>query len=113
MRTTVQLLFSGCMLFPGGFMQAGDATELRLVVNVSNLAGFDGPTIVSAEQIVAVGDGDRRHGVLLGERHDLVDLVRAFGERIRGADLEMDEIGDGHGPLWPPHLVESEAGFRV
>ena len=27
-----------------------------------------------AEQVAAVGDGDRRHGVVLGERHDLVTL---------------------------------------
>jgi len=52
MTTTIQRLFFSCILFPGGFVQAGDATELRLVVNVSNLAGFDRATITSAEQIV-------------------------------------------------------------
>jgi hypothetical protein len=45
-----------------------------------------------AEQVVAVGDRDRRHRVLLGERDDPVDLVRPLRERIGGPHLQMDEI---------------------
>src|SRR5207253_8156742 len=62
-----------------------------------------------AEEIVAVGYGDRGHRLVLGERHDLVELVRSFGERIGRADFQMDEIGDSHAPLLRSHLVENEA----
>ena len=31
-----------------------------------------------------------------GQRHDGIDLVRPFRERIGGTDLEMNEIGNGH-----------------
>src|SRR5262249_5948901 len=58
----------------------------------------------SAEQVVAVGDGDRRHCLLLGERHDPVGLVRALSERIGGTGFEMDESGDGHAALSPSIL---------
>jgi hypothetical protein len=57
-----------------------------------------------AKQVVAVGDGDSRHRLLLGQGHDLLDLVRALGERIGGTDFEMYEIGDGHGALSPSIL---------
>ena len=49
-----------------------------------------------AEQIAGVGDGDRRHGLGAAQRHDLVDLERALGQRIGGVDAEMDEIGVRH-----------------
>ncbi len=51
-----------------------------------------------AEEVVAIGDGNRRHRLALGERDDLVDLVRPLGERVGGTNLQMDEISDGHGP---------------
>src|SRR5262249_50211111 len=38
-----------------------------------------------AEEIVAIGHRYSRHRLLLGKRHDLVDLVRAFGKRVGGA----------------------------
>ena len=50
------------------------------------------------EQVVPVRDGDGRHRLSLGQRHDGIDLVRPFRERIGGTDLEMNEIGNGHVP---------------
>jgi hypothetical protein len=67
------------------------------------------PTIGWMPALAAYWENSSAHGVLLGERHDLVDLVRAFGERIGGTDFQMDEISEGHPPLWLPYLVENEA----
>ena len=65
-----------------------------------------------AEEIVAVRNRDSRHGLRLGERHDGVDLVRTFGERIGGTDFEMDEIGDGHPPSSPSILWKVRRSAR-
>jgi hypothetical protein len=103
-----QQLAGGCnaalLLAPDGEVDADDRLDAGLG---RVLREFE-----RAEQVVAVGDGDRRHPRLLGQRDDLVDLVRAFGERIGGTNFQMDEISDGHAPLWLPHLVENEARIR-
>jgi hypothetical protein len=49
-----------------------------------------------AEQIARVRDGDRRHALLGGELHQILDLDGAFRERIGGMDPEMDEVAMGH-----------------
>ena len=74
--------------------QAEIATDDRLHAALGGILG----KFQRAEEVVAVGDGDRRHRLALGERDDLVDLVRPLGERVGGTNLEMDEISDGHGP---------------
>src|SRR5690348_4537592 len=63
MSKTTGLLFAGCMLFHGGLVQPGDATEPAVVVEVYNTAGFEEATIASAERIVT--DMFRRFGVEL------------------------------------------------
>src|SRR3954453_11663366 len=52
-----------------------------------------------AEQVAGIGDGDRRHILLLAELDQLLDLDRSFGERIGGVDAQVDEIGNRHGVL--------------
>lgn len=92
MSRTVRLLVAGSVLFQGGFVKAGDATELALVVKVYNRAGFDEATIASAEQIVT--DVFQRFGVALAWERAVDD---------RGADSGLD--AEGRRPdLWI-HLV--------
>ncbi len=49
-----------------------------------------------AEQVVGVGDRDRRHAVLPAQIGDLAGAQRALGQRIGGVDAEVDEIGVAH-----------------
>ena len=93
--TTMQRLFFGCMLFPGGIVKAEDATELRLVVNVSNLAGFDRATITSAEQIVT--GSFRRLGIEVAWQRAV-----SIGDLDAGADAEGRARRVGQpGPYYP------------
>jgi hypothetical protein len=92
MSKSVRLLFAGCMLFQGGFVKAGDATESTVVVEVYNPAGFEEATIASAERIVS--NIFRRLGVeLVWERE------AAVGRLDSGPDEE------GRRPDFEIHLV--------
>lgn len=105
MRKTVQLLFAGCILLHGGFVQADDATALCLVVEVRNLAGFDEPTIRSAEQIVNgifhglgvqvtwqaavhVGRVDAGPGTKAGRPDVWINLIPVTAARMSGDNYE-------------------------
>ena len=64
-----------------------------------------------AEEIAGVGHGDRRHGLRLAERDQLLQLDRALGERIGGVDAEMDEIGVRHAAGF--HRVGRESALVI
>jgi hypothetical protein len=59
-----------------------------------------------AEQIVGVGDRDRRHAVQLAELDQFLDPDRALGQRVGGVDPKMDEIGMRHGMTIPWHVLK-------
>ncbi len=44
-----------------------------------------------AEQVVGVGDRERRHGVGLGELGERLDGQRALAQRVGAVDVEVDE----------------------
>src|SRR3546814_4460346 len=55
----------------------------------------------SAEEIAAVGDGNRRHAVLGAELYEILRPDRALAQREGGVDPKMDEIGMRHGDRIP------------
>jgi hypothetical protein len=67
MKKGLCCLFTGGMLFCGGAVPAIGAVELRLVVRVDNLAGFDATTVAGAERIVT--SVFHRLGVQLAWQH--------------------------------------------
>ena len=50
-----------------------------------------------AEQVAAVGDRHRRHGVALAQRDQIGNLDRALEQRIGGMDAQVNESGVRHG----------------
>ena len=48
-----------------------------------------------AEQVVGVGDGQRRHAVGACEGRQLADRHRAFAQRVGRVDVQVDEAGPG------------------
>ena len=74
----------------------GDA-ELAADDGLHAGGGAGGGELQRPEQVVGVGDGDRRHGGVAAQRHQLVDAQGALQEGIGGVHAKMDEIGVGHG----------------
>ena len=49
-----------------------------------------------AEEIAAVGDGHRRHGIVASQRRQIRNSDGPFEQRIGGMNAKMNEVGMRH-----------------